>query len=275
MVLFPNAKINIGLYVTAKRPDGYHDIATVMVPVGWHDVLEMVPNRSGSASLTVSGRQVDCPPEKNLVMKAYQALSAEIGGLPPVDFYLEKIIPDGAGLGGGSADAAFALKGLNEMFNIGLSDGQLARIAASVGADCAFFIYNRPALCTGIGDIIRPIECDSLVDKAILIAKPCVASVSTKEAYASIIPQQIKLDLEGELAKDPVNWDVSNDFELPVSMRLPEISRLKQFLVDNGAVYASMTGSGAAVYGVFDTDKMAQDVAGRLSECDKIVTHIL
>ena len=139
MILFPNAKINLGLDILRRRPDGYHDIETVMIPVPWCDVLEIVPAKGSETTLTVSGRRVDCPPEKNLVMKAYRAL-AETVELPPVDIFLRKIIPDGAGLGGGSADAAFTLRGLNELFALGLSDSRLAEIAAGLGADCPFFI---------------------------------------------------------------------------------------------------------------------------------------
>ena len=122
MIVFPNAKINLGLDILSRRPDGYHEISTVMVPVGWHDVLEVVPSRGGKTTLTVNGNTVDCPAEKNLVMKAYRALDEVTRPLPPVDIYLRKIIPDGAGLGGGSADAAFTIKALNALFSLGLTN---------------------------------------------------------------------------------------------------------------------------------------------------------
>lgn len=137
MIVFPNAKINLGLAITGRRPDGYHDIETVMYPVGWTDILEIVPSKSGVTELFTSGRRVECPPESNLVMKAYRALDA-ITMLPPVSIYLHKVIPDGAGLGGGSADAAFALKALNTMLNLGLDYKRLEEIAATIGADCPF-----------------------------------------------------------------------------------------------------------------------------------------
>ena len=152
MILFPNAKINIGLNIVSRREDGYHNIETVMYPIGWSDVLEIVPARGNDATLTVTGREVNCPPEKNLVMKAFR-LFQENTGIGNVDIYLHKIIPDGAGLGGGSADAAFTLIGLNKMFECNLNNEQLAAMAAKIGADCPFFIYNTPMLATGIGTL--------------------------------------------------------------------------------------------------------------------------
>ena len=156
MIAFPNAKINIGLFITARRPDGYHDIATVMMPADWCDILEIVPAKDDVTTLTVTGRSVDCPPEKNLVMRAYRAME-ERYNLPPVDIFLRKIIPDGAGLGGGSADAAFTITTLDRLFGLGLSADVMAGIAATIGSDCPFFIYNRPMLATGTGT--TPVAC--------------------------------------------------------------------------------------------------------------------
>lgn len=150
MIVFPNAKINIGLNILRRRPDGYHDLETVMYPIPWRDVLEIVPGRSGCDTLTCTGRPVNCPPEKNLVMKAVKALRG-VAEFPPVDIFLEKIIPDGAGLGGGSADAAFAITAIDSLFSLGLPRRLMAEVAAGIGADCPFFIYNEPALCTGTG----------------------------------------------------------------------------------------------------------------------------
>ena len=141
MILFPNAKINLGLFVTSTLPNGYHTIETVMAPIGWHDILEIVPARSSSTTLNVSGREIDCPIEKNLVYKAWKLMD-DCYGVGPVDIYLHKIIPDGAGLGGGSSDAAFTLKALDSIFNLQLSDAHLAELALRLGADCPFFIYN-------------------------------------------------------------------------------------------------------------------------------------
>lgn len=274
MVLFPNAKINLGLFITARRSDGYHEISTVMVPVGWCDILEITPAKGPQTTLKTFGRHVDCPPEKNLVMKAYNALSAFTGGLPPVDFCLEKVIPDGAGLGGGSADAGFALRGLNTLFNIGLPENELAKIALQVGADCPFFIYNRPALCEGIGEKISFDVSPALNGKVVVIAKPRVAAVSTREAYAGVTPRLSDIDLRAAVARHPGEWnrDIRNDFEESIFPLLPQVANAKDTLVSSGAVYAAMSGSGAAVFGIFDDDKMAYSAADSLTDCDTFVT---
>lgn len=278
MILFPNAKINIGLKITRKRPDGYHDIDTVMVPVDWCDVLEITPVADGPTTLQTFGRPVECPPEKNLVIKAYNALAAFTGGLPPVKFNLEKIIPDGAGMGGGSADAAFAIRGLNELFNLGLDNAALAAVAARVGADCPFFIYNCVAHCTGTGtDIATGIDID-LSKYTILIAKPQVASVSTATAYAGVKPQPSAVDLCRALQQSPQSWaaaGVNNDFEQSILSLLPAIADVKRRMSDCGAIYASMTGSGAAVFGIFDNDKLAEAAAGQFPDCDSRLCRAL
>lgn len=270
MILFPNAKINLGLCVTARRPDGYHDLSTVMLPTGWCDVLEIVPGHGKTHTLTVSGRTVDCPPEKNLVMKALRALESEVGPLEPVDMYLEKIIPDGAGLGGGSADAAFALRGLNEVLRLGLADDRLAAVAARVGADCPFFIYNRPALCTGTGTDVSPMEIPSLAGFTLAIAKGRSGSVSTAEAYRGITPRRPEYDPRETITLPPSEWPgrLVNDFEPTVFAALPAVSALKRHMYDAGAVYASMSGSGSAVYGIFADDKLAGRALAGLTDCD-------
>lgn len=253
MILFPNAKINIGLYITSKRPDGYHNLETLFYPVGWSDVLEIVPAKGTETTLTVTGNPVECPPEKNLVIKAYRALN-EAFPLPPVDIYLHKIIPDGAGLGGGSADAAFTLKGLNELFGLELTDERLAEIAAGIGADCPFFIYNRPMLARGIGNEFSPCEVD-LSDKTIAIVKPR-ESVSTREAYSGVVPAAPEYDLHSALLENITVWKekISNDFERSIFSAHPSIEAVKEKLYELGAEYASMSGSGAAVYGIFSND---------------------
>lgn len=248
-----------------------------MVPVGWHDVLEIVPSAANKTTLKVYGRKVECPPEKNLVMRAYNALCDYTGGLPNVDFYLEKIIPDGAGLGGGSADAAFALRGLNELFNLEMPQEILAEIASKIGADCAFFIYNRPALCEGIGDILTFDISPDLEGKSILIVKPHVASVSTREAYTGVTPHPSEFNLPQIVSSEVGKWidNLHNDFENSIFPKIPELKALKQSLFDKGAEYASMTGSGSAIYGIFDSDKLALNVADSFSDCDKIVTKAI
>jgi 4-diphosphocytidyl-2-C-methyl-D-erythritol kinase len=274
MILFPNAKINIGLNVLRRRADGYHDIETIMIPTKWTDVLEIVPAKGDSTTLTISGRAVECPIEKNLVMKAYRAL-CEVTPVPAADIYLQKIIPDGAGLGGGSADAAFTLIGLNQVFKLGLSDETLAQVASKIGADCPFFIYNRPMLCTGIGTILNDIQID-LKGYKLVIAKPQAASVSTAEAYAGITPDDNTTPLP-DLIKQPIKqWQgsIKNDFEKSIFALRPNIAELKQRIIAAGADYAAMSGSGASVFGIFSSDNMAVACKDTLTDCDSFIMDL-
>lgn len=252
MILFPHAKINLGLDIVARRPDGYHDIETVMVPAGWEDVVELTPAANGVTTLEVTGRAVDCPTEKNLVMKAYRAMEVATGGLPPTAIRLHKIIPDGAGLGGGSADAAFTITGLNRLYNLGIPDADLCRIAATIGADCPFFILDRPMLCTGTGTDMSPVELPQLSGMALAIAKPPV-SVNTAAAYSRVSPRRPAVPLMERLAAPVEQWQgsVVNDFEASVFPQFPVIGRVKERMLGAGAVYAAMSGSGSAVFGLF------------------------
>lgn len=277
MILFPNAKINLGLDILSRRPDGYHDISTVMVPVPWQDVLEIVPSRTGQTALTVSGRRVDCPPEKNLVMKAYRLLE-QAHNLPPVEIFLRKIIPDGAGLGGGSADAAFAIRGLNSLFSLGLSDDDMASAAARLGADCPFFIYNRPMLCTGTGTTLAPASV-SLEGLTVLIVKPPVG-VPTAQAYSRVTPAEPAESITDILADAPAAWQgrLKNDFEPSVFPFHPMIAQVKKGIAGMGAIYASLSGSGSAVFGLFgdvaDADKLAEEARGRFGGCDIFASRL-
>lgn len=268
MLLFPNAKINLGLDILRRRPDGYHDIETVMYPVPWRDVLEIVPAQGQETTLTVTGQRVDCPIEKNLVMKAYRAMEKRFK-LPPVNIYLRKIIPDGAGLGGGSADAAFTLTGLNSLFELGLTDEDLASIASTLGADCPFFIYNRPMLCTGTGTDMTPIDVD-LSGMQLLIVKPAV-SVPTAAAYAGTHPCEPARSA-GEIVSDiPVtDWpgNLKNDFESSVFPAYPAIAEVKERLLSFNPLYCAMSGSGASVFALWQRDKMSVDVARSFPEAD-------
>lgn len=275
MITFPNAKINLGLDILRRRSDGYHDLSTVMVPVPWTDILEVVPAKGPQTTLTVSGRPVNCPTEKNLVMKAWRAL-AEKTPLPPVDIFLRKIIPDGAGLGGGSADASFLLTAARRLLELPLSDSQLADIAATLGADCPFFIYNRPMLCTGTGTEMTPIDIPALKGLGIVIVKPPV-SVPTAQAYSRVTPAEPELTVTEILARPITEWQglLKNDFESSVFAAYPEVARVKEAMLALSPIYASMSGSGAAVYGLFEGDKLADvtpDVTGRLFPgCDTFI----
>lgn len=269
MILFPNAKINIGLNIISKRSDGYHDIETIMYPVPWCDILEIVPASGTKTTLTVTGRTVACPPEKNLVMKAFRALDTRIP-LPPVDIFLHKIVPDGAGLGGGSADAAFTLVALNDLFKLDLGKEQLAEIASGIGADCPFFIYNVPMLATGTGTNLAPVDF-SLKGYRIAIVKPAV-SVPTAEAYAGVTPKSPEFPLMESATKNPCGWagKVANDFEASVFERHTEIAAIKESLIALGAVYAAMSGSGSAVFGIFpeECDNLADSLESAFPGCD-------
>ncbi len=248
MIVFPNAKINIGLHVVSKRPDGYHNLETIFYPVKLADALEMA--ETGKTGITFSGLPVDGNPNDNLVMKAYGLLRNDFN-LPPVQFHLHKVIPTGAGLGGGSSDAAFTLKMLNTHFKLNLSTEQLKKYAVRLGADCSFFIENNPAFAEGIGDRLNSVDID-LSDYQIAIIKPN-ESVSTIQAYKNVVPAHPQFSLK-DLSSVPVeNWKnvVVNDFEKSIFPQFPEIAKWKEKLYDWGALYASMSGSGSAVFGIF------------------------
>lgn len=282
MILFPNAKINIGLRVLRRRPDSYHDIHTVMVPVPWCDILEMVPAASGKGSFNMPGGDIlGIPPEKNLVLKGLRALEKFIGcELPPLDIYLKKEIPNGAGLGGGSADASFAIRGANEMFDLGLSNEQMAAVAKTVGADCPFFIYNRPMLAEGIGEILTPVDIPVLDGLTVLIAKPEAEAVATPAAYAGTSPRELPqgASLVRSLAAPVDEWKkdrlIFNDFEQSIFPLRPQVAALKQTIANGGALYTSMSGSGASVYGLFDNPDAARAVYDQLPHCERFITKI-
>lgn len=248
MIVFPNAKINIGLNVVSKREDGYHNLETIFFPVKFADALEFAEARE--TSLSVSGIQMHGDPEQNLVLKAYHLMQTD-HNLPPLQFHLHKVIPFGAGLGGGSSDAAFTLKMLNDYFKLEVSQQKLELYAAQIGADCPFFLLNKPTFATGIGNKFHNIELN-LTDYEIIILKPDI-NVSTPEAYKNVIPRNPKFRLT-EIIKTPVSdWKnlIVNDFEKSVFPKYPQIAELKQLLYDLGAEFASMSGSGSAVFGIF------------------------
>lgn len=252
MITFPNAKINLGLYITGKRPDGYHNLETVFYPVPLEDALEIrtLPNADSKFSLHQSGLQINGNAEDNLAVKAYLLLD-KLYHLPPIEIHLYKHIPFGAGMGGGSSDAAFMLKLLNNYFHLELSESQLETYASELGADCAFFIRNTPTLAKGIGNQFSTIHL-SLQGYVIRIVKPNIF-VSTREAFAQICPRPPKYALEEVINLPMNNWKemLRNDFEESVFPLYPAISAIKEKLYDQGAIYASMSGSGSSVYGLF------------------------
>ena len=265
MLLYPNCKINIGLRIVRKRPDGYHDLETIFVPIyGLHDELEVERIQSTDRFtdriqtdivFSQEGIAVDCSPEDNLIVKCYRAMAAKYPQIGAVSVRFKKNIPFGAGLGGGSSDAAHMALALNELFSLGLSKAQLAEEVRPLGADCPFFIYNTPCYAEGIGDILTPIDLD-LKGTRIVLIKP-EEGVSTKEAYSGITPKGKGPDVLGALGKLGFleNFDqFTNDFEATVFPHHPIIADIKKHLLDAGAYYASMSGSGSTVFGLFKND---------------------
>ncbi|MCD7940273.1 MAG: 4-(cytidine 5'-diphospho)-2-C-methyl-D-erythritol kinase [Bacteroides intestinalis] len=265
MITFPNAKINLGLNIVEKRPDGYHNLETVFYPVPVEDALEVnIWNESTQKyRLHQAGLEIAGEAENNLVVKAYKLLDKRFN-LPPVDIHLFKHIPSGAGLGGGSSDAAYMLKLLNEKFNLKLSDENLEEYATGLGADCAFFIRNTPTYAEGIGNIFSPISL-ALKGYQIVLVKPDIF-VSTREAFARIKPHRQEIPLK-EVIKRPIEeWKgrMVNDFEESVFPQFPAIKEIKEKLYEAGAIYAAMTGSGSSVFGLFkpENNKVAKEDFG-------------
>jgi len=249
MILFPNAKINLGLNIVNKRPDGYHNIETIFYPIPIRDALEVVMAK-GEESFTPSGIRIEGTPDNNLVIRALQLLRQEYD-LSPLDIYLMKGIPFGAGLGGGSSDAAFMLKLLNDFFELKIPEERLEELAARLGADCPFFIRNTPVFASGIGNIFTPVTL-SLKGYYLCLVKPDIM-VSTPEAYSRVTPKTPTINLK-EIIKMPVEqWAeyMVNDFEESVFSRYPLIGEIKTFFYQSGAVYASMSGSGSSVFALF------------------------
>ena len=253
MITFPNAKINLGLNIVEKRPDGYLNLETIFYPINLQDALEVTrrENNDKEYTLHISGSPLEGEPEDNLVVKAYKLLKKDYPGLLPVDIHMYKHIPAGAGLGGGSSDAACMIKLLNDKFSLGLSTERMEEYAVKLGADCAFFIRNKPVFATGIGNLFEPVEL-SLKGYHIILIKPDIF-VSTRDAFAEIKPVRPAVSLK-EIVKQPMEtWkhSMKNDFEDSVFKKFPEIAAIKDELYDLGAVYAAMSGSGSSVYGIF------------------------
>ncbi len=258
MITFPCAKINLGLNIVSKRPDGYHNLETVFYPIPLTDALEIkymdekFPSES-PCDLKITGNDVDCNEEDNLVIKAYQLLAADFQ-LPRVHAHLVKRIPTQAGLGGGSSDAAYMIRLLDERFRLNIGIPEMERYAAKLGADCAFFITADPSYAEGIGDVLMPVDVPGagLGGYYLAVVKPSVA-VSTRDAYAAIVPKTPAKCCR-DIVRQPIEtWkdELVNDFEAPIFAMHPELAAIKQSLYDAGAVYAAMSGSGSALFGIF------------------------
>lgn len=258
MITFPCAKINLGLNIVSKRPDGYHNLETVFYPIPLTDALEIkymdekFPSES-PCDLKITGNDVDCNEEDNLVIKAYQLLAADFQ-LPRVHAHLVKRIPTQAGLGGGSSDAAYMIRLLDERFRLNIGIPEMERYAAKLGADCAFFITADPSYAEGIGEVLMPADVPGagLGGYYLAVVKPSVA-VSTRDAYAAIVPKTPAKCCR-DIVRQPIEtWkdELVNDFEAPIFAMHPELAAIKQSLYDAGAVYAAMSGSGSALFGIF------------------------
>lgn len=258
MITFPCAKINLGLNIVSKRPDGYHNLETVFYPIPLTDALEIkymdekFPSES-PCDLKITGNDVDCNEEDNLVIKAYQLLAADFQ-LPRVHAHLVKRIPTQAGLGGGSSDAAYMIRLLDERFRLNIGIPEMERYAAKLGADCAFFITADPSYAEGIGDVLMPADVPGagLGGYYLAMVKPSVA-VSTRDAYTAIVPKTPAKCCR-DIVRQPIEtWkdELVNDFEAPIFAMHPELAAIKQSLYDAGAVYAAMSGSGSALFGIF------------------------
>ena len=266
MITFPCAKINLGLNIVEKRADGYHNLETVFYPIPLYDALEIKHMGEEFPSLVdcdlkVTGNIVDCNEADNLVIKAYNLLAKDYK-LPRVHAHLFKYIPSQAGLGGGSSDAAYMIRLIDERFRLNIGKAEMERYAAKLGADCAFFISSEPVFATGIGNVFSPIKGirETLKGYYITIIKPNVA-VSTKEAYANIIPQKPKICCR-DIIKQPIEtWRdlLVNDFEESVFKLHPEVENIKNKLYEQGAIYAAMSGSGSSLFAIFKTEPQHLD----------------
>jgi 4-diphosphocytidyl-2-C-methyl-D-erythritol kinase len=249
MIVYPNAKINIGLNVLSKRSDGFHNIESCFLPINLTDILEIIPSAL-ETHFQASGISIPGNAKNNLCVKAWEILNKDFN-ISPVTIHLHKQIPIGAGLGGGSADGAFALKALSELFKLNLSIKQLENYASKMGSDCTFFIKNKPAFVEGVGDILSNLTLD-LSSYTIILVNPGI-HISTPEAYSGIIPYKAEKKLSS-LIKSPIeNWqqEIKNDFEVGIFKTHAQIEEIKNKLIELGATYAAMSGSGSTVFGLF------------------------
>ncbi len=259
MIVYPNCKINLGLNILSKRTDGYHDLETVFYPVRFTDILEIIPAKKNSEPQPVlfsqSGIQIPGAFSQNLCVKAYELLRQDFPALPAIQLHLHKQIPAGAGLGGGSADAAFTLRLLNEQFRLELTETQLIRYTLRLGSDCPFFIINTPCFATGRGEIMEPVNID-LTGYTLVIVNPGI-HVPTAAAFAGIRPAIPEKSIKTIIHQPISSWadELENDFEKTIFRNYPEIAAVKEELYRAGATYASMSGSGSTVYGLFPEGK--------------------
>jgi len=258
MIVFPNCKINLGLFVTDRRTDGYHSIESLFLPVPWTDILEVIPDSGVRCVFSTTGLPIVGEVSDNLVVRAWQLMHDRFG-IRGVQVHVHKEIPMGAGLGGGSSDGAFMLKALNTLYELNVSEDELEELAASLGSDCPFFIRNIPTFVSGRGEVLEPIA-TGLFDGWIALIHPTV-HVGTAEAYSLIEPQPAPVDLR-QINDIPFSWwqeQVRNDFEAPIVGRHASIHEARQRLLDTGAGYVAMSGSGSAVFGLFTSEPIVPE----------------
>ena len=261
MVQFPNAKINLGLRVLGKRKDGFHEIESILYPIGLSDAVECIRSENEVFEFGSTGLEIPGDREGNLCIKAYE-LMKERYGIPTIQMHLHKCIPMGAGLGGGSSDAAFVLKMINKMFSLSLEFASLEKISAELGSDCPFFIQNRPAIARGRGEILDPVDL-SLAGMHLVLVKPQV-HIDTGKAYSNIQIKETGIPLEKVVKRPAEEWreSLNNDFEDYAFREFTQLSEIKTQLYNAGAIYASMTGSGSAIYGLFSDRIPELDIDG-------------
>jgi 4-diphosphocytidyl-2-C-methyl-D-erythritol kinase len=254
LVSFPNCKINLGLHISSKRADGYHNIETIFYPIHFKDVLEILPNQIGSNDVIFnsSGLIIDGEINNNLCLRAYQLLKKDFPFLPSIQMHLHKIIPLGAGLGGGSADAAFTLQILNKQFLLQLSNDKLINYAAQLGSDCPFFILNTPCFATGRGEILTPLNIDLLAYQMVIVNP--LTHINTAWAFKQLTILSNQQSISQIIQQPIATWktDLKNDFEDVVFQHYPIIKNIKETLYHAGAVYASISGTGSTVFGIFE-----------------------
>jgi 4-diphosphocytidyl-2-C-methyl-D-erythritol kinase len=251
MIFFPNAKINIGLFITEKRNDGYHNLETIFYPLSFSDILEIQPAKDGQINFRNTGIQIPAPPKENLCYKAWEMLQRKYG-IPEVNFHLHKLIPYGSGLGGGSSDASFTLKALNKLFELNLDEDELKTMAEQLGSDCPFFIDNTPSFAWEKGNHLSPLKVPLKGFYVLIVVPPF--HIDTRTAYQGIKPKERKSLLHKIVETVPVEeWQhrITNDFEDNIINKFPEMASIKNILAEKGALFTSLSGSGSAIYGIF------------------------
>lgn len=275
MVVFPNAKINLGLRITSKRTDGYHDLDTVFYPIQLLEVLEIIKDpKKEDASITITGKEIQGPTEKNLCFKAYHLIKKDFPQISGIQIHLHKSIPMGAGMGGGSSDGAFMIKALNSVFKLELSEEKMSDYALQLGSDCPIFIKNNPCYATGRGENLEEINID-LSKYFLLIVSPSI-HVSTADAFGKIAPNA-SIKTCKEIVQQPIEtWkdQLINDFENPVFQNHPPLRGIKEKLYNMGAIYASMTGTGSTIYGIFREKPMYENTFEESHEINLIKPQI-